>query len=201
MPLSLSRIIPVCGIDEAGRGPWAGPVVAAAVILDPEAVPEGIDDSKKLTARRREAVFEALTQHALIGIGAASVREIDRINILQASYLAMRRAVARLPMQPRRALIDGKGLPGDLPCPGEAIVGGDARVPAIAAASIVAKVTRDRIMVALAQQYPGYGWETNVGYGVKRHSEALQRLGVTPHHRRSFKPVHNILCQEHFVTH
>ena len=199
--MNQSRIVPVCGLDEAGRGPWAGPVVAAAVILDPGALPDGIDDSKKMTARRREVVYKALTQHALIGIGAASVREIDSINILQASYLAMRRAVAKLPMQPRRALIDGKGLPDGLPCPGEAIIGGDASVPAIAAASIVAKVTRDRIMVALAQQYPGYGWETNAGYGVKLHAEALQRLGVTPHHRRSFKPVHNILCQEHFVTH
>ncbi|MSU90470.1 ribonuclease HII [Rhodobacteraceae bacterium 2CG4] len=191
---------PVCGIDEAGRGPWAGPVVAAAVILDPAAVPEGIDDSKKLTARRREALFLALRGCAQIGIGAASVREIDRINILQASYLAMRRAVAALPVPPRRALIDGNGVPGGLPCPGQAIVGGDGTEPAIAAASIVAKVTRDRIMVALAQQYPGYGWDTNVGYGVKAHFEALQSLGVTPHHRRSFKPVHKILCQEDFVT-
>ncbi|MHA3979514.1 ribonuclease HII [Halovulum sp. GXIMD14794] len=199
--MTLFRRAPICGIDEAGRGPWAGPVVAAAVILDPEKVPVGVDDSKKLSAKRRAAIFAELKECAVIGIGAASVREIDRINILQASYLAMRRAVAALPVAPGHALIDGKGMPRDLPCPGEAIVGGDGSEPAISAASIVAKVTRDRIMVALSQQYPGYGWETNAGYGVKMHSEALHRLGVTPHHRRSFKPVHNILCQDHFVSH
>jgi ribonuclease HII len=185
---------PVCGIDEAGRGPWAGPVVAAAVILDPAAIPDGLDDSKRLTAKRREALFAELDGCAVIGIGRASVEEIVAMNILQASFLAMRRAVASLGRRPALALVDGHILPPGLPCPARPLVGGDGLALSIAAASIVAKVARDRIMVALAQQFPGYGWETNVGYGTPEHAEALARLGVTPHHRRSFEPVHRMLC-------
>jgi len=186
---------PVCGIDEAGCGPWAGPVVAAAVVLDPGCIPEGLDDSKRLTAARRESLFAALAGCARIGVGVASVEEIDRINILQARFLAMRRALAGLGATPAIALIDGHLAPPDLGCPARAIVGGDALALSIAAASVVAKVTRDRMMVALAQQFPGYGWETNMGYGVAAHAEGLARLGVTPHHRRSFRPVHNMLLQ------
>lgn len=184
---------PVCGIDEAGRGPWAGPVVAAAVILDPDNLPAGLNDSKKLSAGKREALFDVILARAQVGIGEASVAEIDSANILSATYLAMCRAVAALPLPPAHALVDGNRLPPGLICPAQAIVKGDGRSLSIAAASIVAKVTRDRIMVSLAQQFPGYGWEKNAGYGVKAHAEALKKLGVTPHHRASFKPIHNIL--------
>jgi ribonuclease HII len=186
---------PVCGIDEAGRGPWAGPVVAAAVILNPKAIPEGLDDSKRLTAARREALVAELETAAVIGVGRASVEEIVAMNILQASFLAMRRAVAALGSRPALALVDGGMLPPGLPCPARAVVGGDGLALSIAAASIVAKVARDRIMVALSQQFPGYGWETNMGYGTAAHAEGLARLGVSPHHRRSFQPIHNILCE------
>jgi len=187
---------PVCGVDEAGRGPWAGPVVASAVILDPANIPDGLNDSKKLTAKRRDALFDAIIEVAQVGIGIATVQEIDDINILQATFLAMRRAMADLPNQPAYALIDGNKIPANLSCPAEAIVKGDGRSVSIAAASIIAKVTRDRIMVTLAQQFPGYGWERNAGYGVKAHQEGLNRLGVTPHHRVSFKPIHKMLYQE-----
>ena len=191
---------PVCGIDEVGRGPWAGPVVAAAVILDPCAIPDGLDDSKKLTAERREALSAELVACAVVGIGRASVAEIATMNILQASFLAMRRAVAALGRRPALALVDGHMLPPGLPCRSRAIVGGDGLALSIAAASVVAKVARDRMMVALAQQFPGYGWETNMGYGTRGHSEALARLGVTPHHRRTFEPVHKILCEANSVS-
>lgn len=186
----------VCGIDEAGRGPWAGPVVAGAVILNSEHIPDGLNDSKKLTAKRRDALFDVISETALVGVGVASVQEIDEINILQATFLAMRRAAEALPQRPSFALIDGNKIPPHLICDAQAIVKGDGRSLSIAAASIIAKVTRDRIMVTLAQQFPGYGWERNAGYGVKAHQEGLNRLGVTPHHRVSFKPIHKMLYQE-----
>ena len=186
----------ICGIDEVGRGPWAGPVVAAAVVLDPNNTPEGLNDSKKLTAKRREALFDLIIASSQVGIGEASVEEIDQINILQATYLAMRRAITNLPEPPGHALIDGNRTPPDLPCSAEAIVKGDAKIPAIAAASIIAKVTRDRIMTRLDTEFPGYGWAQNAGYGVPTHAKALIELGVTPHHRRSFKPIHKILCEQ-----
>jgi ribonuclease HII len=188
---------PVCGIDEAGRGPWAGPVVAAAVVLDTRRLPAGLDDSKRLTPARRDALHAELAACALVGVGISSVEEIDRVNILQASFLAMRRAVAALDgiAWPALALVDGPLAPPGLGCPVRPVVGGDGRCLSIAAASIVAKVTRDRIMVALAQQFPGYGWETNMGYGVPEHAAGLARLGVTPHHRRSFAPVHKMLWE------
>jgi ribonuclease HII len=186
----------VCGIDEAGRGPLAGPVVAAAIILDRRRLPhrlrDGIDDSKKLTAETRAELAGLLWQCALIGIGAASVDEIDRINILQASLLAMRRALAALPARPEAALIDGNVDP-QLPCATRTVIGGDALSLSIAAASIVAKVTRDRLMHSLALRYRGYGWETNVGYGTRQHRDAIAALGATPHHRRSFAPVRMVL--------
>ncbi|WP_310475804.1 ribonuclease HII [Sandarakinorhabdus sp.] len=182
----------VAGVDEAGRGPWAGPVVAAAVILR-GAVPSGLDDSKKLSAKRREVLFDALQASAcLIGVGHASVAEIDQINILQATHLAMTRAVEALSEAPGHVLVDGNRLP-KWRWPATAMIGGDGSEPAISAASIIAKVTRDRIMAALDGQHPGYGWASNQGYGVAAHAEALIRLGATPHHRASFKPVRAVL--------
>ncbi len=184
----------VVGIDEAGRGPWAGPVVAAAVILSPGAIPPGIDDSKVLDPTRREQIYAALVDSgALIGIGIAEVSRIDRVNILQATLWAMTQAVNKLPYAPAFALVDGNRLPPKLRCPGQAIISGDALCLSIAAASIVAKVTRDRIMTALADTLPGYGFERHKGYGTPEHQEALARLGVSPQHRRSFKPIREAL--------
>jgi len=197
---ALRGLSPVAGIDEVGRGPLCGPVTAAAVVLDPGRLPAGIGDSKALKSAQRERIFLQLQDVALIGVGHASVEEIDRLNILNASHLAMERAVAALPVVPGFALVDGNRLPKGLPCPAEAVVKGDALCLSIAAASIVAKVLRDRLMVDLAQQYPGYGWERNAGYPTKDHLAALQNLGVTPHHRRSFRPVHKILYQEVSVS-
>ena len=183
-----------CGIDEAGRGPWAGPVVAAAVILPKGFSTIDIDDSKKLSKIKREMLFQEIISHSEYGIGYGSVEEIDKHNILQATFLAMRRAVINLKSLPSRALIDGNTIPPGLPCVAKSIVKGDSKVVSIAAASIIAKVTRDRIMTNLAKLHPGYGWEKNFGYGVKEHKLALQTLGITSEHRRSFKPVHNMLC-------
>jgi ribonuclease HII len=180
----------IVGIDEVGRGPLAGPVVAAAVIL-PRRL-KGLADSKLLQPAERERLAAKLRGCARIGIGAASVPEIDRLNILRASLLAMRRAVLRLGCLPDLALVDGNIAP-DLPCPCQAIVGGDRDVPAISAASIVAKVTRDRLMRRLALRYPGYGWDTNVGYATPAHFEGLNRIGASCHHRRSFAPVQQTL--------
>jgi ribonuclease HII len=187
----------VCGIDEAGRGPLAGPVVAAAVIIDRRrfrgALRRELDDSKALDRETREACYDALLACARagivsIGVGAASVHEIDRINILRASLAAMGRAVSVLGTKPELALVDGNIAPA-LPCPVKTVVKGDALSFSIAAASIIAKVTRDRIMHGLARRYPGYGWETNVGYSTPEHASGIKELGVTPHHRRSFAPV------------
>ena len=189
----------ICGVDEAGRGPWAGPVVAAAVVLDRGCIPPGLDDSKKLTPRRRAALFEAIRAAASVGVGIASVEEIDALNILRANDLAMLRAIGALDPAPSAALIDGNRVPPGLPCPGRALVGGDGRSLSIAAASIVAKVTRDRIMAELARTHPGYGWERNMGYGTPQHRAGLIRLGVTPHHRRSFRPIHNMLRDKHNI--
>ncbi|WP_282120336.1 ribonuclease HII [Ruegeria atlantica] len=186
----------IAGVDEVGRGPLAGPVVAAAVILNPEDIPEGLNDSKKLTAKRRVAMDAAVRDRAEFAIADASVAEIDEHNILRASHLAMERAVAALDPPPDYLLIDGNMIPRGLTIPAQAVVKGDAHSVSIAAASIIAKNWRDQLMVDLAQQHPGYGWEKNAGYPSKQHREALQKLGVTPHHRRSFKPVHNILYQE-----
>lgn len=183
----------ICGVDEVGRGPLAGPVVAAAVVLDRAAIPEGIADSKRLSAPRRAALAEALIASAAVGIGMASVEEIDALNVLNAAELAMRRAVEALARAPAAALIDGNRVPPGLPCRARALVGGDARCLSIAAASIVAKVARDRLMDGLAAGHPGYGWERNRGYGTAEHLAALLRLGVTPQHRRSFAPIHKIL--------
>ncbi len=185
----------VVGTDEVGRGPLAGPVVAAAVWLDPDNIPEGLNDSKKLTAKRREALYDQIMAVADVCIGACTVEEIDTHNILRASHIAMTRAVEGLSQVADYVLVDGNMIPRDLTIRAEAVVKGDSKSVSIAAASIIAKTWRDRLMVDLAQQYPGYGWEKNSGYPVKTHLEALQTLGVTPAHRRSFKPVHKILYQ------
>ncbi len=186
----------VAGIDEAGRGPWAGPVVAAAVVLDAGLLPPDlngcIDDSKKLSPARRSALFERLCACARIGIGRAEVGEIEIVNILAATHLAMARAVEALGIPPDVALVDGNRAP-KLACRIQCVVGGDGLSLSIAAASIVAKVTRDRIMADLAKAFPGYGWERNVGYGTAEHRSALERLGVTPHHRRGFRSIAHIL--------
>lgn len=186
---------PVCGVDEAGRGPLAGPVVAAAVILNPDSIPDGLNDSKALSTKRRELILNDLYQRddIIIGIGLSEPEEIDRLNILHASMVAMRRAVMALSLQPKLALIDGNRLPAHLPCPAEALVKGDARSLSIAAASIIAKVTRDNLMVEAERRYPGYGLAGHKGYPTKAHKEALIKLGPSPIHRRSFKPVADAL--------
>lgn len=183
------------GVDEAGRGPLAGPVVAAAVILDPRQGIAGLADSKKLTARRREQLFDQIQDKALCcAIGQASVEEIDRLNILQATLLAMQRAVAGLRLVPARVLVDGNRLPS-LPMLAEAIIGGDAKVPAISAASILAKVHRDRWCEQIDAEYPQYGFAAHKGYGTAAHLAALRQHGPTPWHRRSFAPVAQALRQ------
>ncbi len=182
----------VCGVDEVGRGPLAGPVVAAAVILDRRRfagiLVDRLDDSKVMTRPAREDCYRALYACARIGIGAASVREIDRVNILRASLIAMARAVAALGARPDIALVDGNVAP-TLGCAVQTVVKGDGASFSIAAASVIAKVTRDRLMAALARHHPGYGWETNAGYATAFHAEAIERLGITAHHRHSFAPV------------
>jgi len=188
----------VAGVDEVGRGPWAGPVVAAAVILPPDLPDElvdGLDDSKKLKAARRETLCALLRgcDGIDIGIGAASTTEIEVHNILAATYIAMRRALGALDRVPDTALIDGNRLPPDLPCAGRTVIKGDGISLSIAAASIVAKVTRDRIMTALAARYPAYRWERNSGYGTAQHRDGLNSAGVTCHHRRTYAPIAKML--------
>ena len=197
----LAGLWPVAGVDEVGRGPLCGPVTAAAVVLDPDLIPPGIGDSKTLSAAKREALAGAIMATARSwSVAHATVAEIDTLNILHASHLAMERAVAGLGIAPGFVLVDGNRLPKSLPCPARAVVKGDAKSLSIAAASILAKVVRDHLMVDLAQQHPGYGWERNAGYPTKDHLAALLNLGVTPQHRRSFRPVHNILYQEHSIS-
>ncbi len=182
------------GVDEAGRGPLAGPVVAAAVILDPDRPIAGLADSKTLSAARRDHLATLIKGKALAwAVAAASVAEIDQLNILQASLLAMRRAVAALEPPPQQALIDGNRVPSGLPCPAEAVIGGDRYVVAISAASILAKTTRDAELLQLAEIYPHYGFERHKGYPTRDHLAALQHFGVTPAHRRSFAPVRRVL--------
>jgi ribonuclease HII len=189
-------LIPVVGVDEAGRGPWAGPVVAGAAILDIDTLPEslrlGLDDSKKLTSKKRKELFQLLLTCAKMGVGISSVNEIDTLNILQATMLAMKRAVDDLGLIPGMILVDGNLLP-DWSYPSHAIIKGDGRSLSIAAASIVAKVSRDQVMADLAKDHPQYGWEKNAGYGTKGHQQGLAEFGVCQHHRRSFKPIRNIL--------
>jgi len=184
----------VCGIDEVGRGPWAGPVMAAAVILDPDNIPYGLKDSKKLSRKRRESLYPQIIETARVGIGAASVEEIDRHNILQASFIAMRRAVANLPCPPDHALVDGNRLP-ELDCPASPVVKGDNISLSIAAASIIAKVERDFLMDDLSKIYPEYGWESNAGYGTRHHAQALSLVGPSRFHRLSFAPISKLISE------
>ncbi len=181
-------IFPVAGCDEAGRGPLAGPVVAAAVILDPARIPRGLNDSKKLDAQAREKLYEKICASAQVAVAFGSIERIDRDNILRASLWALARAVKALPVRPKMVFVDGN-MKIDCGCDREAVVSGDALVLSVAAASIVAKVTRDRLMARIGLAYPGYGFERHMGYSVPEHCAALKRLGPTPHHRRSFAPV------------
>ena len=185
---------PVAGVDEAGRGPWAGPVVAAAVVLDPDAIPDGLNDSKKLSATARVQLYDEIIETADCACIAGPVERIDRDNILAATLWTMSQAVAGLSHSPQLVLVDGNKLP-TLSCEARAVVKGDALSLSIAAASIIAKVSRDRIMADLAAQHPGYGWERNKGYGTREHADALARLGVTPHHRMSFKPIRELAAR------
>jgi ribonuclease HII len=191
----------IAGVDEAGRGPWAGPVVVAAAILSADSASAlqraGVNDSKALSKAARERCFDIIREEQTRGtlwlsIESAEVPEVDEHNILRATLRAMTRAVTALPVAPAHALIDGNQMP-ELPCPGETVVRGDSKILAIAAASIAAKVTRDRLMAALARDHPGYGWERNAGYGTAQHRSALESLGVTIHHRRSFAPIRKFL--------
>ena len=186
--LMAKGVWPIAGCDEAGRGPLAGPVVAAAVILDPERIPRGLNDSKKLDASAREALYEKICDTAQVSVAFGAVERIDRDNILRASLWALARAVRALPTRPKMVFVDGN-MKIDCGCDCQAVVSGDALVLSVAAASIVAKVTRDRLMARIALAYPGYGFERHMGYGVPEHCAALERLGPTPHHRKSFAPV------------
>jgi ribonuclease HII len=190
----------VAGLDEVGRGPLAGPVVAAAVVLNPDNIPDGLNDSKQVSVKRRNALYDELLEVADVSIAQASVREIEEENILRASHIAMLRALTGLNAPANFALIDGNKIPRGMNLPAETLVKGDTRSLSIAAASIVAKVWRDRLMVDLAQQHPGYGWERNAGYPTKEHKAGLKSHGVTPHHRRTFAPVHNMLWQAKNLT-
>jgi ribonuclease HII len=186
---------PVAGLDEVGYGSWAGPVVAAAVVLKssiPLLILEKLDDSKRLTSPKREEIFELLQSHAFIGIGESSVEEIEKTNIRLAALKAMERAFENLPLMPKAALVDGRSKP-NLPCPTSLIIKGDQRSYSIAAASIIAKVHRDRFMRDLALEYPEFGWESNVGYGTAHHQAGLMQVGVTPWHRKTYAPIKVIL--------
>jgi len=189
----------VCGVDEVGRGPWAGPLVAAAVVLDRTAIPEGIRDSKTLTKKRLGMIAAMIRESAVVGIGEVDVPELDRIGLTRANDLAMVRAVDALSVRPARALTDGRRVPQGLSCPATPIVRGDGISLSIAAASIVAKVYRDDLMRILALRHPGYGWETNAGYGTRAHGEALKNLGITCEHRRCFAPVRKRLDEQNGV--
>lgn len=182
----------IAGIDEAGRGPWAGPVVAAAVILDPDNMPAGLADSKTLTEKRREALAPLIRGRAAVGVGVASVEEIDHLNILQATFLAMARAEDNLPRRADACIVDGSQKP-KLRAATHMVVKGDAKSLSIAAASIIAKTVRDQMMRDLAIEHPFYAWEKNKGYGAPAHRAGLDAHGVTPHHRKSFAPIHNML--------
>lgn len=184
----------IVAIDEVGRGPLAGPVMAAAAVVDAKRIPDGLNDSKKLTAKKRESLFDTIMEQCRVEVGVATVEEIEELNILGATKLAMRRAYDALGVTPVVALVDGN-QPPKLPCPVRCVVKGDSKCLSIAAASIVAKVVRDRHMAELAQHYPHYGWERNAGYGTKVHLDGLLSHGITPHHRRGFRPISDMLVE------
>ncbi len=197
LELELQYEWPVCGIDEAGRGPWAGPVIAAAVLWrELTHIPDGLNDSKQLSKTKREHLFPLIHDCAFVGVGICDAAEIDALNILQATKLAMRRAVEQIPHPIAVALVDGNQPPA-LPCKTICVVKGDSLSLSIAAASVVAKVTRDRIMTQLAQEYPHYGWERNAGYGTAEHQSALKQHGVTHYHRKSYAPIRSLLTDIH----
>ena len=186
----MTSITRLCGVDEAGRGPWAGPVTAGAVVLDPNRPISGLNDSKKLSESKRLKLESAIKSQALAwGVGWVSAGEIDEINIREATFLAMRRAIDSLDCKPDEIVIDGNALPASLPAPARALIGGDAIEPAISAASILAKTARDRLMVELCAEYPGYGFSKHKGYGTQLNADALARLGPSAIHRHSFAPV------------
>lgn len=184
---------PVAGIDEAGRGPWAGPVVVAAVILNPDRIPEGINDSKLLTPQERDERYVEIMATSIVSVAVGPVKQIDRINILQASLWGMRKAYRGLQVPIGAAIIDGNIVPRRFPCKARAVVSGDALSLSVAAASIVAKVTRDRMMLKLSRRYRRYAWDSNKGYGTREHAEAIKKHGVCTHHRRSFSPIERAL--------
>lgn len=186
----------VAGVDEVGRGPLAGPVTAAAVILDPLNIPNNLNDSKVLSLKKREKLYDELMSSSIFAVVHVSPKKIDKINILQASLLAMVNAVSKLKVVPNHILIDGNKVPEKLADSATAIIKGDAKVLSIAAASIIAKVTRDRLMRDLSVEFPAYGWAKNAGYATKCHMNAILKYGISPHHRRSFRPIHKILCDE-----
>lgn len=188
---------PIAGVDEAGRGPWAGPVVAAAVILNPANIPEGLNDSKKLSAKKREALFAEISEHAQVGVGIVDVQQIDVLNILGATKQAMVDAVTNLPTAPATVLIDGNQPPQMGGMRIVPVIKGDSKSLSIAAASIIAKVTRDRIMHDLHEQFPHYGWNSNAGYGAKAHQEGIAAHGITKHHRTSFRPIREYMEANH----
>lgn len=179
----------IAGVDEVGRGPWAGPVVAAACVLDYSKLPSEVRDSKKLSAKKREMLAPLIEEHMQVALGEASAEEIDTHNILQATFIAMARAVENLPVKPDFLFIDGNKIPPQIDIPAETVVKGDDKVASIACASIVAKVYRDKLMAKLAEEHPQYAWESNSGYGTKAHQEGLATHGITEHHRKSFKPI------------
>ncbi|MEO1187939.1 MAG: ribonuclease HII [Pseudomonadota bacterium] len=187
----------ICGIDEAGRGPWAGPVTAAAVILNPSQPISGLTDSKKISEKKRFALEPEIKDKAAFwSVAHAEPDEIDRLNIREATFLAMQRAIAGLGITPTEILIDGNALPREMPAPAEAIIKGDLKVPVISAASILAKTERDRLMEAYGETYPGYGFAGHKGYGTAAHSDALRALGACPIHRTSFAPVRKVMLSE-----
>lgn len=193
----MTQIDLICGVDEAGRGPWAGPVTAAAVILDPKRAILGLTDSKKISEKKRFALEPEIKDKAAYWcVAHAEADEIDRLNIREATFLAMQRAIAGLGVRPTQILIDGNALPNKLPAPAEAIIKGDLKEPAISAASILAKTARDRLMEAYCETYPGYGFSGHKGYGTAAHSDALRTLGTCPIHRTSFAPVRKVMLSE-----
>lgn len=186
----------IAGVDEAGRGPWAGPVVCAAVVIPENHSFKGLNDSKQLTLEQRNYFFNLINSVAMVGIGLASPRQIDSMNIRAATLWAMSEAVKSLPTKPDFVIVDGRDIPSQLPCAGQAVVKGDSLSLSIAAASVIAKVTRDRLMIQLAQEFPQYGFEKHKGYGTAQHSNAIAEHGVTEHHRKSYKPIREFLSKE-----
>ncbi|MEZ5758764.1 MAG: ribonuclease HII [Emcibacteraceae bacterium] len=189
----------ICGVDEVGRGPLAGPVIAAAVVLDPANIPHHLNDSKKLSAKKREELNDIILTTASFGFGEASLEEIDELNILQASMLAMQRAVQNLPCKVDHILVDGNRLP-NFEAPATAVIKGDQKSLSIAAASIIAKIKRDFLMKNLAKIHPEYGWERNAGYGTREHMEALNLVGPSRFHRKSFAPIRDLMTQQNIIN-